>query len=86
MKIYLDRRGCNCWAGSCETCFSWNYLREEILPNYCLLEVQEDHRPARTFYIQDRDGSVKTMIIDEHNWAEFYDSWQLSWEKQQAGR
>lgn len=85
MKIYLDRRGCNCWAAACETCFSWNYLDAEIRPNYCLVDVQDDQRPARTFYVQDRDGSVKTMVVDEHNWPEFHDSWQLSWEKQQAG-
>jgi hypothetical protein len=21
-------------------------------------------------------------VVDEHNWAEAYDSWQLAWEKQ----
>ncbi len=82
MKVYLDRRGCNCWIGSCETCFSTNYLVDEIRPNYCLVDIQEDFRDARTFYVQDRDGSVKTLVVDQHNWPDFYDSWQLSWEKQ----
>lgn len=84
MRIYLDRRGCPCWSAACETCFSWNYLREEILPNYCLVDVQEDFRPARTFYVQDRDGSVKTIIVNEQNWADFYDAWQLAYAEQQA--
>jgi hypothetical protein len=84
MKIFLDRRGCSCWAGACETCFSWHYLEKEILPNYCLLEVLEDQQPERVFTVQDRDGSQKTLRVTVENWADFHDSWILSWEKQQV--
>ncbi|MGD2157216.1 MAG: hypothetical protein PVG32_10110 [Anaerolineales bacterium] len=84
MKIYLDRRGCSCWVGACETCFSWHYLGEEVLPNYCLLEVIEDRRPERTFLIKDRDGVDKVLVVDEDNWPEVHDGWTLVWERQHA--
>jgi hypothetical protein len=84
MKIYLDRRACNCWIAACESCFSSNYLRDDLRPNCCMLEMQEDANPVRTFYVQDRDGILKTLVIDQDNWADYYDSWQLSYEKQAA--
>ena len=56
MKIKIDRRKCTCWSAACETCFSWHYLGEEIRPNYCMIEVEDDGQPERTFYIEDRDG------------------------------
>lgn len=85
MKIYLDRRSCNCWIGSCELCFSSNYLVDELRPNCCLLDIQDDDSQTRTFYVLDRDGTFKTLVVDQDNWADFYDSWQLSYERQAAG-
>jgi hypothetical protein len=84
MKIEIDRRGCNCWIASCETCFSWHYLGEQVLPNYCLLEITEEELPGRTFVIKDRDGSEKVLVVTEDNWAEAYDAWALELEVQTA--
>lgn len=82
MKIHIDRRKCTCWAAACETCFSSNYLGEEIKPNYCLIETVEDGSPDRTFLVTDRDGVDKILVVDETNWSDFQDAWMLSVEKE----
>ncbi len=86
MKIVLDRRNCNCWDAPCEAHFGWHFLRQEITPVDCTTEISEDGQNAVTFYIKDRDGRDKVLVVDEHNWAEAYDSWRNAWEKQQAAR
>lgn len=84
MKIILDRRTCTCWQPACETHFSWHFLREEITPIDCTVEISVDGKEARTFIILDRDGIDKELVVDEHNWAEAYDSWQDAWEEQHS--
>ena len=83
MKIILDRRSCNCWDAACESHFGWHFLRTEVTPVDCVLEIKEDGKEARTFYILDRDGIDKTLVVDEDNHALAYDSWQIAWEEQQ---
>lgn len=83
MKILLDRRTCNCWQAACESHFGWHFLREEVTPIDCTLEIINDGKAERTFLIKDRDGIDKTLVVDDSNWADAYDSWQLAWEKQQ---
>jgi len=83
MKIVLDRRVCICYEPACETHFGWHFLREEVTPVDCTVEISDDGRPERTFLILDRDGLDKVLVVDQNNWAEAYDSWQLAWEKQQ---
>lgn len=85
MKIILDRRTCNCWEPACETHFGWHFLRDEVTPVDCTVEIRDDGQPETTFLILDRDGIDKVLVVDEENWAEAYDSWRLAWEKQQAG-
>ena len=84
MKIILDRRTCNCWQPACETHFGWHFLREEVTPIDCTVDILEDGKPVRTFIIKDRDGIDKELVVDDQNWAEAYDSWQLAWETQQS--
>jgi hypothetical protein len=84
MKIVLDRRSCKCWDAACETHFGWHFLRDEVTPVDCTLEIAEDDNQEITFHIKDRDGSDKILIVDETNRGEAYDSWQLAWEKQQT--
>ncbi len=84
MKITLDRRTCKCWQPACEAHFGWHFLREEITPIDCTLEIFDDGKETRTFIIMDRDGTDKELLVDEHNWVDAYDSWQLAWETQQA--
>ncbi len=82
MRIYLDRASCDVWIGACETCFSWHYLGEEIIPNFCLLKIEDDGRSERTFVIQDRDGVEKVLEVSLENWPEVHDSWFLAWKDQ----
>jgi hypothetical protein len=48
------------------------------------VEVTDDGKKALTFYIKDRDGLDKVLVVDETNRGEASDSWQLAWEHQQA--
>lgn len=82
MKVILDRRTCNCWDAACETHFGWHFLRGEITPVDCTAEVLEDGETAITFIVHDRDGSTKTLVVDESNRDMAYDSWLLAWEQQ----
>jgi hypothetical protein len=84
MKIILDRRTCTCWQPACESHFSWHFLREEITPIDCTLEIIDDGKDSRTFILLDRDGIDKELLVDEKNWADAQDSWQLAWEDQQS--
>ena len=84
MKIVLDRRSCNCYEQACESHFGWYFLREEVLPVDCLVEVVDDGKQERTFFIKDRDGVDKTLVVDEENHSGAYDSWRQAWEEQQA--
>lgn len=83
MKIVLDRRTCNCWDPACETHFGWHFLREEITPVDCTVEIEEDGRPESTFLIKDRDGIDKVLVVNKENLADAYDSWRQAWEQQQ---
>jgi hypothetical protein len=84
MKIVLDRRTCGCWDAPCETHFGWHFLRDEIEPIDCTVEIIDDGKPERTFFILDRDGFGKVLVVDETNREEAYDSWQTAWERQQV--
>ncbi len=84
MRITLDRRKCSCWQPACESHFGWHFLREEITPIDCTIEILDDGQSGRTFLIKDRDGIDKQLLVDDRNWAEAYDSWQLAWEAQQS--
>jgi hypothetical protein len=82
MKIVLDRRSCNCYEQACETHFGWHFLRQEITPIDCVIEMSDDGNKEITFFILDRDGMDKTLVVDERNRAEAYDSWRQVWEQQ----
>ena len=84
MKIVLDRRSCNCYEPACESHFGWHFLREEISPIDCVIEMSDDGQEPLTFLILDRDGVDKTLVVDRSNHAEAYDSWLQAWEEQQA--
>lgn len=83
MKIVLDRRSCNCYDQACETHFAWHFLREEISPVDCVIEMSDDGQQELTFLILDRDGIDKMLVIDKTNQPEAYDSWVQAWEEQQ---
>ncbi len=82
MKIVLDRRSCNCYEQACETHFGWHFLRQEITPIDCVIEMSDDGKEEITFFVLDRDGIDKTLVINDENRAEAYDSWRQVWEQQ----
>lgn len=84
MKITLDQRTCGCHDPACEAHFGWHFLRKEVTPVDCTVAIEDDGQEARTFFITDRDGSHKTLVVDQTNAADAYDSWRLAWEAQQA--
>jgi hypothetical protein len=83
MKIVLDRRNCNCWDQACDAHFGSYFLGDEVKPVGCTVEMSDDGKDCRTFFIKDKDGLDKVLIIDETNWADAMDSWRQVWEKQQ---
>jgi hypothetical protein len=83
MKIILDRRTCNCWDQACESHFGWHFLREEITPIDCTVDIIDDGRADKTFFIKDHDGQDKILVVTPDNWAEAYDSWVQAWQRQQ---
>jgi len=50
----------------------------------CGLGVVEDGLKTMEFAITDRDGSLKTLIVNQNNRGQAYDSWLLLY-RQQAG-
>ncbi len=83
MKIKLDRRSCQCYDQACESHFGWHFLRDEVTPVDCTIEVLDDGKEEVTFLILDKDGVDKELVVSQENWAVAYDSWRLAWEQQQ---
>jgi hypothetical protein len=84
MKILLDRRSCTCWQAACESHFGWHFLREEVTPIDCTVEIIDDGRPERVFLIKDRDGQDKEIVVSEAERGEAFDSWEQVLERQAA--
>lgn len=86
MKIYMDRTKCTCWQGSCEAGFGWrleHLLKGEALPGGCMYEFADDGKKWLTFLIHDHDED-KVLRVDDKNWADAYDSWQLLWQREEG--
>ncbi|HBY97670.1 MAG: hypothetical protein M5U01_37275 [Ardenticatenaceae bacterium] len=86
MIVYMDRQWCSCWQAACEATFGWKLLYRDFGPGGCMVETEEDGRPELTFYIKDRDGVDKVLVVTEENWADAYDSWLLLWQRQERER
>jgi hypothetical protein len=86
MRIVLDRRNCQCWDPACEAHFGWHFLRGEVNPLDCTVEISDDGKPERTFCIMDRDGVEKLLVVDDLNQVEAYDSWMQVLEQQSRQR
>ena len=83
MKVYMDRNHCARWQAACDSCFGGRVVIKEFDLEGCVMDVIEDDQEEITFYIKDRDGEDKVLVVNEKNWPEAYDSWQDLWEKQQ---
>ena len=84
MKLILDRRSCACWQPACEAHFGNHFLGDEITPEDCLIQMEDDGKSEMTFLVLDRDGVDKLIVVDEDNRGETIDSWRSVWEKQQG--
>ena len=84
INIILDTRICKCWDAACSAHFSSLFLGEEVTPIDCVVDMIEDDNREITFHIKDRDGTEKTLVVGDENYADAYDSWREAWEKQQA--
>ncbi|HUF40272.1 MAG TPA: hypothetical protein VMN57_17245 [Anaerolineales bacterium] len=85
MKIWLDRRVCDVWEAACESDFADKFLGDEVLPAACtVMLAEEDDNEQIVFYIRDRDGSEKELVVDDGNLAEAIDSWMKAYADQQA--
>lgn len=82
MRVILDRSNCIRWQGSCEACFANHLTKREFDTTDCVLDVEEDGRPEIVMKIYDRDGSIKSLVVNEENFGKAYDSWLLLWEEQ----
>ena len=81
MKIILDARKCPYWTGVCQVCFRWHYLGEEIVPNYCIVEMWDDGQQERGFTIIDGNNARKEFSVSEEKRGETVESWPRYWEQ-----
>jgi hypothetical protein len=84
MRITLDRNYCQRWQASCESCFASRLTQNNFDVADCCLAAVPDGREALEFRIHDRDGQLRTLTVNDQNWADAYDSWLLLW-RAQAG-
>ena len=85
MKIFLDRRACTLWEAACESDFAEKFLGEEVLPTACtVMLIEEDDSDELTFYIRDRDGKEKQLVVNDDNLTDAIDSWMKAYAAQQG--
>lgn len=93
MKVYLDRNHCpvhqaacdSCFGGKIEMFFSGVVNLDDFRVTGCVLKLEEEENLDEiTFYMKDRDGEDKVLIVNQENWPDAYNSWVDLYEKQQA--
>jgi hypothetical protein len=63
-------------------CFATRLTQGNFDAADCGLGVTEDGTPSIEFSITDRDGSFKTLTVNQSNWGSAYDSWLELYRKQ----
>lgn len=93
MKVYLDRNHCSVYQAACDSCFGGKIEMvfsgvvnlDDFRVTGCALKLEEEeYLDEITFYMKDRDGKDKVLIVNRENWPEAYNSWVDLYEKQQA--
>lgn len=85
MKIILDRNTCTRHAPACEACFGNKLMLNAFDVADCVKEIRNPEiTDVITIYMTDRDGTQKTLILDQASFPDAYDSWMLFYEKQQS--
>lgn len=82
MHVLLDRNLCKRTASGCEVCFATHVACGDFDSADCIVNVVDTQRPEIVFRIQDRDQSVKTLVVKEENMNEALASWLWLWERQ----
>ena len=92
MKVKIDRNHCGVHQAGCDSCFggriaiNFGYTtgtQGDMDLAGCVLEVlDEEKKDEITFFIKDRDGSDKTLIVDKENWPDAYESWLDLYDKE----
>ena len=85
MKVYMDRLWCTCWQASCESTFGWKLLHRDFSPGGCVIKSVDDGHEDITVIIKDNDYD-QTLIINDDNWVDAYDSWLNFYENQRLAK
>jgi hypothetical protein len=75
--------------GACESCFGWHLdhlMENDFLPSTCTLEWDDECRDEITFFVHDKDGNDRTLVVNQENWADAYESWSRLLAKQEDAR
>lgn len=93
MKVYLDRNHCpvrqagceSCFGGRIELVFTGKAKSDDLFITGCVIELKETEiLDEITFYMKDRDGKDKVLVVNTENWPDAYNSWMDLYEKQQV--
>jgi hypothetical protein len=82
MRVILDRTKCSRQPDACPRCFAEHLTTGHFGAAECILQEIEDDRPEISLKVYDRDGSIKSFVINADNIAQAFDSWLLAWEAQ----
>ena len=86
MKVYLDRESCPTWQGACESCFGWHLeqlMDGDFQPSACMVEWDDECRDEITFFMRDKEGKDRVLVVNQENWSDAYDSWSKLLEAQE---
>lgn len=74
---------------ACESCFG-EYLDRlvggEFLPSGCTVEWEEDDQDGIAFFLHDKDGQNKILMVNQANWLDACNSWSRLLAKQERAR
>lgn len=82
MHVVLDRNLCSNAGSGCEVCFATHLACGDFESANCAVSIVDTQRPEYVLRVQDRDQSIKTLVVKEENMNEALASWLWLWERQ----
>jgi hypothetical protein len=82
MRVILDRSKCSRQPAACPVCFAGHLATGDFTSADCAMQSIENGRSEILFKIYERDGSIRSMVVNAENIAAVFDNWQLAWEVQ----
>lgn len=82
MHVFLNRNLCSSVGSGCEVCFATHLACGEFDGANCIVATTDKQRPEFVFHIEDRDQSIKTLVVNKDNLNEALASWIWLWERQ----